>query len=1278
MYNEYGVWRQVWVMMRGVRFLDSATPSSHNYVSFCGANDVSAGSCGTIEACRVSSARVVLNLFFEGTSMFIRTVGSGVCAFACLALLSVGLPERAIALESFKFVDQKSVEAKEPTVLARRGDSGWAIYDAGNRALLLLSSEYTAEKSIDLRSTIGKHFSEVTALAYNSVLDRLFALDGARKLIYVFERDGRLSRTIDLNITKPVSPGGLTTMAVDASGRIYVGDEGRGDIKVYTTQGQFLFNIVRPADPEGKVHPLNACGMDVMDDGALAVLCMDDKAVLIISRGGKITDSIRLQGKYGGLRDLIVTQAGEFVCRDAKDQKVMKWKVDGTFSAVLGAKGKGRGKFGAVSNVAVTPAGSIVALDRKNANVQVFKFDTDALGLSGRTPSLDYHITHVKESDTTAGLNLVTILDDGLILFDAQKRQVVIRQGDTERVVKHDEFKDVSSGYLGPKRLYVFDNSRNKVFVFGSDDLAFQFEFGGSGSKEGDLSDVVRILPSGNKTLYLADKGQGRVNVFNEDGIFSTRFCEKGTRENEQVGSLSDIAWYQGHIAVLDAGRKMIHVFDENGIFLRNILFDLPTSSPNLISLEVDSNGFLFMLDNVSAQVCVLDDRGLFSFRFGSEGKRDEDWHNPTWFNLDDQNRMTIFDEGKPSRVMVYDVRTPLPISRVQLAYDEGDYEVARKLLKPYTTVSVIDGEKILGYVDAVRLALEVDIVSVPSFLGETKRDALQAYARSVLAKRDDVDQRLALARSLRKYGKPKDAVRLLLAGKASSSDPRIAKLELKCLKDLESAGLARAIVTIDKAVTPPMFAALYQIYFDHPVVSVTLRNEGGKASPAGKLSFFAKDVMSGPTETDVPSIKAFSSVTLKVKTALNRKALTYNEATRMTAKIDVTLGDEAERITLEKNATFQLMERNSMDWSQEQMITCFITPRDPDIQVFARAALKVGSEQTISNELDPNMYKALVLYDALQSVGLYYLPDPRQPFSFSKFASGGVLDYLQFPRETLNRQSGDCDDLSALYAALLEGAGVPTILVTSPGHIFTAFELEGGKQSVLSLGLSEDMLITYQGKHYVPIETTLVGSPFVLSWRVASRIVKTYKASGKIGYIDLQEAWKTYRTVALPPDPGKEVRLPDKKALAELLSRELVAMNLKKVEKRLAVFKEWLAKDRQNLDLLLHLARAYGEVGLFEIAQTYADQAMAVKKGDARVHQVIGNLWYMQNDYTKAVEHFKIADDLKPSAATQVNLALAYLKGGQLLKAREAFANAKKMDSDFVSKFGSLGSLLD
>ena len=107
-----------------------------------------------------------------------------------------------------------------------------------------------------------------------------------------------------------------------------------------------------------------------------------------------------------------------------------------------------------------------------------------------------------------------------------------------------------------------------------------------------------------------------------------------------------------------------------------------------------------------------------------------------------------------------------------------------------------------------------------------------------------------------------------------------------------------------------------------------------------------------------------------------------------------------------------------------------------------------------------------------------------------------------------------------------------------------------------------------------MPVETTLLGSPFISAWRLAAKTMEKYSANKEIGIISLQDNWPKYPTVP-PPPWEKDVPAPDKDELVTLLSRELSALNLRQTEKRLAVFKKWLDREPNNLSLLMDHAVA-------------------------------------------------------------------------------------------------------
>jgi len=54
-------------------------------------------------------------------------------------------------------------------------------------------------------------------------------------------------------------------------------------------------------------------------------------------------------------------------------------------------------------------------------------------------------------------------------------------------------------------------------------------------------------------------------------------------------------------------------------------------------------------------------------------------------------------------------------------------------------------------------------------------------------------------------------------------------------------------------------------------------------------------------------------------------------------------------------------------------------------------------------------------------------------------------IQHVKYPRDVLRNKSGTCIDLAIAYAAVLQSAGLETLLVNIPGHCFPAVKLPGG-----------------------------------------------------------------------------------------------------------------------------------------------------------------------------------------------------------------------------------------
>ena len=113
-----------------------------------------------------------------------------------------------------------------------------------------------------------------------------------------------------------------------------------------------------------------------------------------------------------------------------------------------------------------------------------------------------------------------------------------------------------------------------------------------------------------------------------------------------------------------------------------------------------------------------------------------------------------------------------------------------------------------------------------------------------------------------------------------------------------------------------------------------------------------------------------------------------------------------------------------TIDWREPASFAAFVD--DGSVAEMARAAI---TEMRPKGQVDT----ILALMAKVQSLDLEYVHDRK----IYRNAGEDMVDTVQLPVETLQRHTGDCDDLSALFAALLGSVGIPTQLVVTTDHVF-------------------------------------------------------------------------------------------------------------------------------------------------------------------------------------------------------------------------------------------------
>jgi len=359
------------------------------------------------------------------------------------------------------------------------------------------------------------------------------------------------------------------------------------------------------------------------------------------------------------------------------------------------------------------------------------------------------------------------------------------------------------------------------------------------------------------------------------------------------------------------------------------------------------------------------------------------------------------------------------------------------------------------------------------------------------------------------------------------------------------------------------------------------------------------------------------------------------------------------------------LYSRNAISWADKARIASFVTPRDVPVVEFSRGVIKAFLKPLKGSTVGKPLAKAALFYEALNALDIAYVPDPNTPFAE---ASGNpeILDYVQFPRETLRRKTGDCDDTTALLASLLESIGVEVALLESPGHIFLMANLEEGDPEVI--GLPEERFVEYKGMLWVPIETTKLGSNFLDAWQEAIATVRSAQENGELNIIPLIEATETYPPVTLVEKPKKQPVVPVDKIKKEF-TVVLTKLQEERYKLKLKDIKDKIRRDPSNRMLQVKLGMVHVEGGNRTSGKKIFDGLLEDESIEvqAAAYNNLGNLSYLNRNYTNALKHYEDASILSPDdGGILINKARAAWRLGKIKTAKVTMYEAREIMQDW------------
>lgn len=483
-----------------------------------------------------------------------------------------------------------------------------------------------------------------------------------------------------------------------------------------------------------------------------------------------------------------------------------------------------------------------------------------------------------------------------------------------------------------------------------------------------------------------------------------------------------------------------------------------------------------------------------------------------------------------------------------------------------------------------------------------------------------------------------------------------------------------RQKMVVSDVKTEPLFPVFFGYYENHPFGSLKVRNGENSAITNVEVSFYIGEYMEQPVVTaSIPSLGRNEVAEFPLKALFTSRLLNVTERTKVASEVRISYTYLGERFSTTQPLTLTVLDRNSMTWDDDRKAASFVTPRDPTVMIFSKNTAGLVRDQG-NNPLNLNFRIAMGVFEAMRLYGLNYVIDPQSSFiEASKNAL--VVDYLQFPSQTLIYRAGDCDDLSILFSALLESVGIETAFITVPGHIFMAFSLGITEAEARRDFTSAGDFIYVDDKAWVPVEVTIVQSGFIKAYKTAVKQWRDASAKGVQKFYPIHKAWETYDPVGFT---GGTLSLlfPSAESVVQGYKTNLEAFVAQEIQPKVQSFESQIKKGGDRASLRNNFGILYAKYGLFNEAEAQFQAALKLDPKAANSMINLANLYFLEERFPDALSWYQKASLQSPAnPLVLAGLARTQYELENYSSAQASYARLAAINPEVAKEYTYIGS---
>ncbi len=267
------------------------------------------------------------------------------------------------------------------------------------------------------------------------------------------------------------------------------------------------------------------------------------------------------------------------------------------------------------------------------------------------------------------------MLNDGRAIITTAKSATVLIQGQqgfnalslAPNIFKGKKLSGIDQ--LPDGSLVIANQSDDRIAIAQPDMEKALLVFSKSGDDAGELNDPLGLVVSVNQKIYVTDRDNDRISVFNSQGLFLQHFGFHGEGGSDLSKPTHIALDADENIYVLEAKeRNRVSIFSANGQILKQLdskaMGEQLGHSIDFSAMTADLNGLLYLADDNKKIILIYDWRKeeLLS-RFGSLGQSRGQYRDISLLSVNNQGQLAVLDKVN-KKIEIYqleskDFRTP-------------------------------------------------------------------------------------------------------------------------------------------------------------------------------------------------------------------------------------------------------------------------------------------------------------------------------------------------------------------------------------------------------------------------------------------------------------------------------------------------------------------------------------------------------------------------------------------------------------------------------------------